>query len=440
MFSHVRWRLLGWNTLILVLLLASIGGAVYVTLARSLSAQVDRDLMGRSEEAARQLHGMSERGGRIGFDREGYRGGLFVLLIGADGAVLANPQGVDPATFAASVAPGPAPRSTTVALPNGPTRLYQRPLIDPRLPAGTLVVGESLLPQQQALHRLMIILLAGGGVGLLLAVGGAWFLAGRALVPIQHAFARQQEFVADAAHELRTPLTVLHSATDLLDRHRDVPLAVNAELLDDVRGEIRRMERLTDELLTLARSDLQTLDLAMGQVDLVALTAAVVRHLRSVAQEREIALSAQSADAPVTLEADPDRLHQVLIILLDNALAHTQPGGQVTTAVARDGRDAVVTIHDTGEGIAAEHLSRVFDRFYRADGARNRMDGGTGLGLAIAQALARAHGGDVTLTSAPHTGTVATVRLPIAERTRPHKRAVRRPARAFTRPDVPPAT
>src|SRR5439155_26554853 len=103
-----------------------------------------------------------------------------------------------------------------------------------------LIVGESLAPVDRALATLLLTLAAGGLTGLVLSLGGAWFLAGRALVPIQSAFARQQEFVADASHELRTPLTVLRSATDMLDKHRDQPLAANAELFDNIRDDIGR--------------------------------------------------------------------------------------------------------------------------------------------------------------------------------------------------------
>jgi signal transduction histidine kinase len=416
MFSRVRWRLLGWNTLVFVLLLALIGGTVYFSLARSLRAELDRNLANGSNQAAQQIHEMNEHGGR--FAPEGYRGGLFFVLIGQNGSTLANPQDVDVGPLP-TLKPGETtPRFATIMLGTDATRLYLQPVSGPRLPPGTLIVGESTRPQREALTRLLIILIAGGGFGLLLVLAGAWFLAGRALVPIQQAFARQQEFVADAAHELRTPLTILRSATDLLQQHQDESLAQNAELFTDVRDEIGRMERLTHELLTLARSDRQALELAVGEVDVAALIAETVRRMQPIAEQHGIMLTTEGGDVPLTIEADPDRFQQVLMILLDNALAHTPSGGNVTASVRRDGRDAVLAIRDTGEGIPAEHLPRIFDRFYRVDRSRTRDRGGTGLGLAIAQALAQAHGGQLTLSSAPGTGTVATVRVPAIGRTR----------------------
>src|SRR5262249_7193514 len=150
----------------------------------------------------------------------------------------------------------------------------------------TVISGESLQQQVAATQTLLLVLVAGGGLGLLLTMWAAWFLSGRALVPIQTAFRRQQEFVADASHELRTPLTVLRSATDLLYRHRDEPLAEQAELLEDVRTEIGRMELLAQDLLTLARSDQGELQLLTAPMHVADVAADVVRRMTPLAQQR----------------------------------------------------------------------------------------------------------------------------------------------------------
>ncbi|HEY8745880.1 MAG TPA: ATP-binding protein, partial [Chloroflexota bacterium] len=276
-----------------------------------------------------------------------------------------------------------------------------------------LITGESLQPEESALQSLLLVLVASAAGGLLLSLAGAWFLVSRSLIPIQRAYNRQREFSADAAHELRTPLTVLHAATDVLQQHRDEPLANNAQLFEDIQHEIVRMERLTTDLLTLARSDLGELELAVGEVELEALAGTVVRQVTPLAQERGIALSLEPAKAPVTTEADPNRLQQVLLILLDNALKYTPVGGQVRVQVARHGNEATLAVSDNGEGISAEHLSRLFDRFYRVDPARSRAQGGAGLGLAIARSLVSAHGGQLSLSSQPGAGTTALVRLPL---------------------------
>ena len=276
-------------------------------------------------------------------------------------------------------------------------------------------MGKSLVPEYDTLRQVLLALLAAGAVGIAFSILGGWFLGGRALVPIEDAFRRQQEFVADASHELRTPLTVLRSATDLLYQHRAEPLAANGELFDDVRHEIMRLERQAGDLLTLARADLGELGLALGLVDVAALAGDVVRRTAPLAQSRAVTLTYQPVHEPVTVEADPDRLQQVLLILVDNALKHTPSGGTVVVDVRPQGADACLEVTDTGPGIDAAHLPRIFDRFYRVDRARNRADGGTGLGLAIAKSLVDAHGGQLILGSAPGVGTRATIRLRLAE-------------------------
>ncbi|MBI4321851.1 MAG: hypothetical protein HY675_25435 [Chloroflexi bacterium] len=276
-----------------------------------------------------------------------------------------------------------------------------------------LITGASLAPVEESLRQTLIFLLIGGAAGLLLSMLGSWFLAGRALIPIQQAFRRQQEFVADAAHELRTPLTVLQTSTHLLNQHRHEPLDSQGGVFDDLHEEIGRLTRLSCDLLDLAQSDIGQLDLALGSIDLQELGQKMVRRLSAAAAERGIDLRLEVSGRPPIVEADSDRLQQALMALLDNALKHTPPGGLVTLGISESGRSAEIEVRDTGEGIPPEALGRIFDRFYRGDRARSRSTGGAGLGLAIAKTLIEAHGGTLTLSSVLGSGTTATVRLPL---------------------------
>jgi two-component system sensor histidine kinase CiaH len=416
LFGRIRWRLVGWNMLILGLILVLLGGSVYVALSRSLLDEVDRNLFSRSEQALPILFGRGrpDEAGPGGPRRgpQGYSGGVFYLALLPDGSVLANPQQVTTTDL-----PWPdtrEPTFATIQLGDGDmARVALRRMPD----GGMLVTGQSLEPEQTALHSLVLVLVGGGGLGLLLSLGAAWFLSGRALIPIQHAFQRQQEFVADASHELRTPLTVLRSATDLLNQHRDEPLEHEGELFDDVRAEIARMERLAQDLLTLARSDAGGLELMTAPLELADIATEVVRRTTPLAQSEGVQLTMHAETQPSIVDADPDRLQQVLLILVDNAIKHTPPGGRVDVRVQRHGQSAAqVTVADTGTGIAPEHLPRIFDRFYRADKARGRDRGGIGLGLAIAKMLIDAHDGQLHLTSTLGVGTVVTVSLPLADR------------------------
>lgn len=418
LFARIRWRLVGWNMLILGLILVLLGSSVYVALSRSLLDEVDRNLFSRSEQALPILfpRGRPDEvgpGGQGGPRRgpQGYSGGVFFLALLPDGSVLANPQQVSTIEL-----PWPdtrEPAFATIQLGDGDmARVVLRRMPD----GGLLVTGQSIEPEQTALHSLVLVLVGGGGLGLLLSLAAAWFLSGRALIPISLAFRRQQEFVADASHELRTPLTVLRSATDLLNQHRDRPIEHDGELFDDVRAEIARMERLAQDLLTLARSDAGGLELMTAPLELDEIAKEVVRRTTPFAQSEGIQLSMHADAQPALVEGDPDRLQQVLLILVDNAIKHTPPGGKVDVRVRHHAQNAQVEVLDTGSGIAPEHLPRIFDRFYRADKARARERGGTGLGLAIAKMLVDAHGGQLHLTSTLGVGTQVTMSLPLVHR------------------------
>jgi signal transduction histidine kinase len=406
-------------------MLVLLGTSVYVALERTLMAEVDRNLVSRSDQALPVLFPPQRRsddfaqggpggsGGGPGANRrptEGYSGGIFFLGLAPDHSIRANPQQV-----AVPDLPWPDTRDATFATVELADGDQARVLLRRTPDGGMLVTGESLDPEQTALRSLLFVLVGGGGAGLLLAVGAAWFLSGRALIPIQQAFKRQQEFVADASHELRTPLTVLRSATDLLNTHREEPLESNGELFDDVRAEIARMQRLAQDLLTLARSDVGGVELMTAPIQMADVAGEVVRRTRPLARSHDLELTLQAEPHEGTVEADPDRLQQVLLILLDNAIKHTPPGGRIDVRVRRRGQCAQVEVADTGTGIAPEHLPRIFDRFYRADKARARARGGTGLGLSIAKMLVEAHGGQLHLASTLGVGTQVTVTLPLAE-------------------------
>jgi signal transduction histidine kinase len=406
LFTRIRWRLVGWNMLIVGLILLLLGTTVYISLERSLMAEVDRNLANRAEQALPPLTRPDPHPPGL----EGFRGGVFYLAYGPDGHLFGNPQQVDSTAADALPTPtGRAPEFSTTEINGEPVRVAVRRMPD----GGKLVVGQSVAPERAAVQSLLWVLLGGAGFGLLLALGGAWFLAGRALVPIQQAFQRQQQFVADASHELRTPLTVLQSSAALLDQHRAEPLEHNAELLDDIRDEIARMVRLTSDLLTLARTDRGDLELMTAPFDLASLASDVARKVLPLAHSKGVQVAVPTGAAGPTIEADPDRIQQVLLILLDNAIKHTPSDGQVELHVGRQGSVATLEVVDTGEGIPADHLERLFERFYRVDSARSRAAGGTGLGLAIAKTLVDAHGGDVSISSRVGQGTRVTVRLPL---------------------------
>jgi two-component system, OmpR family, sensor histidine kinase CiaH len=254
----------------------------------------------------------------------------------------------------------------------------------------------------------VLLLIAGAGSLIVAAVGG-WFLAGKSLAPLNEAFDRQHAFVAHASHELRTPLAVIRANAEFLQV--DNPDSVE---IADIVSETDRLSALVDALLALARgeaADRPQRDL----FDLASVVDGAVESMQSLAGERGVVLSRES-ESGLLVEGDRDQLRQLVLILLDNALRYTPAGGSVAGSVSRAGDWATIRVADTGIGIDQDVVDRIFDRFYRADEARNRDSGGAGLGLAIAKQLVEEHGGRIAVESTPGKGTTFTVRLPMVRR------------------------
>jgi two-component system OmpR family sensor kinase len=238
---------------------------------------------------------------------------------------------------------------------------------------------------------------------------------------LEQAFNQQKQFVADVSHELRTPLTALGGGLEmlLLGADRGDPEA-SRRLVRGMYAEVERMNRLTQDLLTLTRLDEGRAELALETVDPQSLLETACEQAEHLAQGQEISF----AIAPATprVRADADRLRQVLLNILDNAIKHTPATGAIRLSARPAGAMVEIEARDTGAGIPAEALPYVFERFYRADPARARASqrsGGTGLGLAIAKGLIEAQGGTISVASEVGVGTTVTIRLPAAPNTAP---------------------
>ncbi|HZT95792.1 MAG TPA: ATP-binding protein [Chloroflexota bacterium] len=292
---------------------------------------------------------------------------------------------------------------------------YAARVVFPGQGKGVVLVGSPVGTQVSTLTTLLHLLLLLGGLTILLSLGTGLFLANRALLPARLAYQRQRDFIADASHELRTPLTMLRSSIELVLRGRHLP-PQDAELLQDTVQEVTHLTALANSLLTLARLDTEGAHLEQDVIDLAMLSDEVTRWAQPLATERGLLLRVE-ASSPLLVIGDNALLQQAILILVDNAIKYNVPEGFVLLRTRQQQNLAEVEVRDGGMGISEEHLSHLGERFYRVDKARSRESGGAGLGLSIVNSIVRRHHGSFKLESQVGVGTVATIKIPLIDRT-----------------------
>jgi signal transduction histidine kinase len=283
------------------------------------------------------------------------------------------------------------------------------------------------LPRDVALRDAMLDALSGGTTeGAELVIGGRTLsltarpLAGGGavvalfdLTRVRRLEAVRRDFVANVSHELRTPLTIVSGFAETL-AGEDVPADAQRQFAVRILGNTRRMQRIVDDLLDLSRIESGGWVPNPVRIDLAAMTNEVIAAARDAAAAKGLELEAEIPSDAAAVFADTTALRQVLGNLVDNAVRHTVRG-RVVLFSASDARGITIGVRDSGIGIAAQHLPRLFERFYRVDPGRSREEGGTGLGLAIVKHLVEAHGGRVQATSEVGVGTTMTALFPHAE-------------------------
>jgi two-component system sensor histidine kinase BaeS len=228
--------------------------------------------------------------------------------------------------------------------------------------------------------------------------------------------ATRRRLLTDLGHELRTPVATIEAYVDAAE---DGVLVPDEDTWTVLRAQTGRLRRLAEDIAAVSRAEEHQLDLRPRRIAVADLVGAAVAAANPRYTDKGVTLSVAVAANLPELDADVERMGQVLGNLLDNALRHTPAGGTVTVSADRDRSGVRITVADTGEGIAAEHLPHVFERFYRADAARDRDRGGSGIGLAIVRAIVTEHGGRVTAHSGgPGAGTAFVVTLPPADERR----------------------
>ena len=220
--------------------------------------------------------------------------------------------------------------------------------------------------------------------------------------------------MANVSHELRTPLTNIRSYTEtLLDAAGDIPLDTEKQFLGVISSESERMARIVTDLLTLSRLDYGRMELRMTRFSLSALLHKVADAMKFTAEDSGHELTVDAPDSLPEITGDRERIEQVVVNILSNAVKYTSSGGHIRLAACEGEKNTVrITVQDDGIGIPAEDVPRLFERFYRVDKARSRAAGGTGLGLAIAKEIVEKHGGHIELESEYGKGTTVHITLP----------------------------
>ncbi|GAB4429287.1 MAG: HAMP domain-containing sensor histidine kinase [Anaerolineae bacterium] len=468
----IRIRLTLWYTVLLAAILVAYSVLLYMVLSFFLHDQIDRNLKERAVQIGTlfEAQSMVVEQGQIMLPPLNVFSSpaVFIQVVDADGRLITanSNMGTQRLPFSPQIHQtnllGLA-KYDTITIDNTPVRIYSAPILvgPPGNVVGAVQVGQSLKTVDTTLQMIALFLSAGTlGTLMLAAVVGA-FLSGKALQPIDRInqtaghivggrdlkqrlpatatmdeigqltvtinnmlerldnfFQAQVRLSADVSHELRTPLTVIRGNVDLLRRGATDDPEELTEALQIIDGELDRMSRIVADLLLLSQAD-AGLSLRMGPVEMDTIVLDVYRQARVMAQGINIRLGHEDV---AVVNGDTDRLKQVLINLVTNALKHTPPGGTVTISLYRDPEWVRVIVADTGRGIAPTALPHIFERFYQA---KDHNQKGSGLGLSIAQWVAKAHGGQITVTSEQGKGSTFTLWLPLDVPTAPARQPSR---------------
>ncbi len=276
---------------------------------------------------------------------------------------------------------------------------------------GVVYLGKDISALYKGVNKFYHFLLIISLIALVVAAIIGYYLSGCVIRPMQQAYEKQRQFTADASHELRTPLSVIMSSADLLYNDPSIESPFLKQVIEDVKDEVKKMSRLVGDLLTIARNDNNAEKLHIQNFDLSGSLEQVVRNMQHLAEKKQITLTSEVA-AGISCRGDEQKINQLILILVDNAIKYTPEKGQVwVQAKAAEGHKAVFSVKDTGVGLSPEDAGRIFERFYRVDKARSREMGGNGLGLAIAKDIIDGHGGSIKVASQLGQGTTFTVTL-----------------------------
>lgn len=409
MFRSLRRRLLLSYLAIMALTLGVSATVVYVFFACSLYRQLDNELLTLAKAAAPNLAiAKKEVSTDLQQDipwNELFRGYQSLEWFSVDGKLLARGGPV--------LSTLPLENRFLEAQQQGHIRTLALPVYGYSQLEGYVRATESTEAVEQTLTWLALGLGLGGTIALSLSgIGGMW-LTRQSLQPVEQSFDQLKQFTADASHELRTPLTVIKTSLEVMLLHLEPISPLNEKRLAAIASATHQMTQLVEDLLFLTRTDsplkASTATHILLPLDEVIQEFVELIEPQAIAKRITLTTYLQSG---ATILGNAAQLIRLFSNLLENALHYTPSGGTVTVSMTTVDRIVVVSVEDTGIGIAPEHIPLVFNRFWRADKARSHREGGLGLGLAIAQAIAHSHGGEITVSSQVEVGSCFRVCFP----------------------------
>ena len=454
----LRARLIGWYAGLLICVFVLFGLAMYQALERYLERSLRESLVRRGEQIAALLTQSNPAGETYVIDEikaryapESYD--RFIRIARPDGSVLYSSGRT--ATFDPSGLPALIPATTRrVRLDDGNELMMSTRTLKRGGAEFLIQTAGPMQPIDIILTHLLSSLLLGLPVLVIVTAAGGYYLVGRALGPVaraarsaerislqnlserlpvhssgdeleqltvalngmisrlSEALQQNQRFLADASHELRTPLAALYAELESIVSMAD-PASEVAERIGSSLEELDRLIKIVEALFAISRIDAGEAAEEWAQFDLARLAVNTTDQLCLLAEDKGVNISCEAAQR-VSVQGNASRIKQVIVNLLDNAIKYTPANGRVKLTVQADHGKAVVEVADTGIGIPAEALPRVFDRFFRVDKARSRELGGAGLGLAIVKSICAAHNGHVAVESFPGHGSRFRVELPLA--------------------------
>ncbi|REE70516.1 phospho-acceptor domain-containing protein [Paenibacillus taihuensis] len=415
MFNRLRNRFLLMNMIIISLIMLAAFGTIYAITFRNVQNDIHMDIMRMADEG-KMDHGGGPKGPKPNDDfKKGFDNGFhersvsFTILTDKNWTVTKTETrfDLDSELFAAAAKKAQAhPVQFGQFTTDGTRWAYT---VSPT-PTGNAIFFMDVTPQHSILTTMTYTfsLVAFGMLGVIYLASR--YFAGRSIAPVKVAFEKQKRFITDASHELKTPLAVINTNADVLLANGEETINDQIKWLQHIKSETERMKTLTNDLLYLTQMDDAREQMIQVPFDLSEAVDSIILTMEAVIFEKELAFD-YDIEPGLTITGNSEQMKQVVMILLDNAIKYANSHGSIHIALKKQQGHIQLSVSNTGPGIPADQLDKIFDRFYRGDASRTRKNGGYGLGLAIAKSIIEQHRGRIHARSTPNEKTTFYVQL-----------------------------